>query len=419
MSEDEPEAPQPVNRLALIFIFITALLDSIGFGIILPVFPQLIVDITGESIAAAASYGGWLMFTFAVMQFLFAPLIGNLSDHYGRRPVLLVSLFVMAINYVLMAVAGSLLLLFIGRLLSGIGASTHSTCNAYIADTVPEDQRAQYFGIMGAAFGMGFILGPVIGGLLGDFGPRTPFYAAAALCVLNMLFGLLVLKESLAPEDRRKFDLGRANPFGTFAALSVNPMIIGIIAVMFMMQLGHFVLPATWSFFTIERFDWTSREVGYSLGFVGVCMVLVQVFVLRLVVPAVGLRMAGVIGMLFNIVAFCGYALATAPWMLYAALVPGALGALAQPAQQGIVTAQAARTQQGELQGGIASVNSLAAIISPPLMAQTFAWFSSSSAPVYFPGAAFVLAALFTAIGLAIFVVITARLAPELRRISR
>lgn len=404
------------NRFALVFIFVTALLDSIGFGIILPVLPDLIMQVSKDSVASAAEYGGWMMFVFAIMQFLFAPLIGNLSDRYGRRPVLLVSLAVMGANYVIMGLATSLAMLFIGRIISGIGASTMSTCRAYIADTVPEERRAQSFGLMGAAFGGGFVFGPVLGGFMGEFGPRVPFFAAAALSLMNMLFGLLVLKESLAPADRRPFTLGRANPFGTFTSLSAKPMVIGIVMVMFTLNLGHYVLPATWSYFTIERFDWTPRDIGYSLGFVGVCSILVQGLVIRWVIPLTGLRIAGVLGLVCHIIALAGYAAATEPWMLYVAMVFGALGALANPPMQAIVTAQTARTEQGELQGGISSITSLAAVISPPLMAGTFAYFTAADAPFYFPGAAFMLAAIITAFSLALFVRITATLAPELAR---
>jgi DHA1 family tetracycline resistance protein-like MFS transporter len=400
----------PPSRFALVFIFLTALMDSIGFGIIMPVLPDLIMQVSGEDLSAAARYGGWLMFSFAIMQFFCAPILGNLSDRFGRRPVLLLSLFAMAINYILMGVAGSLVLLFIGRMISGIGASTMSTCYAFIADTTPEESRAQNFGLIGAAFGMGFVIGPVVGGFLGEFGPRMPFFAAAGLAFANMAFGILVLKESLAPEHRRPFSWERANPVGTITQLARFPVIIGMIGVMFIYNLGHHVLPATWSFFAIEKFAWTPREIGYSLGFVGILMVFVQGFLIRWVLPRTGLRMAGVIGMTFTIVAFTGYATAAAPWMVYAAMIPGALGAFTGPAMQGITTAQIGPSQQGELQGGISSTMSLCSIISPLMMTQTFAYFTAAEAPVYFPGAAFLLAAILTVMSLALFIRTTAPL---------
>ena len=398
-----------MNKFALLFIFLTVLMDSIGFGIIIPVLPDLIMQISGEDLSAAARYGGWLMFVFAAMQFFCAPIIGNLSDHLGRRPVLLASLFVVAVNYLIMGFAESLVVLFVGRVISGIGSSTRSTCNAYIADETPHDQRAQNFGLMGAAFGMGFIIGPVIGGLLGEFGPRMPFFAAAALSIANMIFGVFVLKESLAPEHRRTFSLARANPVGTLMQLRHAPIIIGIIGVMFLYNLGHFVLPATWSYFTIEKFNWTSREIGYSLGFIGICMALVQGLLIRWVLPVTGLRVAGIIGLVFMIMAHAGYAAATAPWMLYVAMVPGALGGLAGASMQGIASNRTGASQQGELQGGIESAMSLTAIVSPIMMTQTFGYFTSSAAPVYFPGAAFVVAGLLTACSLLLFIKVTAR----------
>jgi len=392
------------SRYALVFLFMTSLLDSIGFGIILPVLPSLIMDISGEGLSEAARYGGWLLFMYAVMQFLFAPLIGNLSDRLGRRPVLLFSMLVMGVNYLVMAMASTLALLFVGRMISGIGASTMSTCNAYIADTTPVEKRAQNFGLMGAAFGLGFVIGPVVGGLLGEYGPRVPFYAAAVLSIANMIFGFFILGESLTKENRRPFRIARANPVGTLLQLRHFSVVIGIILVMFLYQLGHHVLPSTWSFYTIERFDWTPREIGYSLGFIGVMMVLVQGFLIRWVLLRAGLRVAGIVGLSFTIIAFVGYAFASLPWMIYAAMIPGSLGVLAGPAMQGIASAQVDGTQQGELQGGLASSMSLTFILSPPVMTQLFAYFSGASAPIYFPGAPYLLAALLTAAGLALFI---------------
>ena len=362
------------------------------------------MDISGEGLSEAARYGGWLMFMYAVMQFLFAPLIGNLSDRFGRRPVLLFSMLVMGVNYLVMAMASTLALLFVGRIISGIGASTMSTCNAYIADTTPVEKRAQNFGLMGAAFGMGFVIGPVVGGLLGEYGPRVPFYAAAILSFTNMVFGFFVLGESLTKENRRPFEIVRANPVGTLLQLRHFPVVIGIVLVMFLYQLGHHVLPSTWSFYTIERFDWTPREIGYSLGFIGVMMVLVQGFLIRWVLPRTGLRVAGIVGLSFTFIAFIGYAFSSLPWMIYAAMIPGSLGALAGPAMQGIASAQVDGTQQGELQGGLSSTMSLTSILSPPVMTQLFAYFSGASAPIYFPGAPYLLAALLTAAGLALFI---------------
>ncbi len=399
-----------MNKLALFFIFLTALLDSIGFGIILPVLPNLLMEITGEGLTANVLYSGWLMFVFAIAQFLCAPLVGNLSDRFGRRPILLVSLFVVGVNYLIMGFSQSLALLFAGRIISGIGSSTMSTCNAYIADSSPEEERAQNFGLMGAAFGMGFVFGPVIGGFLGEFGSRVPFFAAAFISFSNMLFGLLVLKESLSRENRRAFEPSRANPIGTLLQFRALPIVIGIIIVIFINNLGHHVLPSTWSFWAIERFDWSPREIGYSLGFVGIGMVLVQGFLIRWILPRTGMRWAGIIGMMFSITAYLGYTFASSTWMVYAALIPGAMAGLTGPAIQGIASIQAGSDQQGELQGGLVSTMSLASIISPPMMTHCFGYFSSASAPIYFPGAAFVLAAGLTATALLLFIRISSTL---------
>ncbi len=379
-------------------------MDSVGFGIIMPVLPDLIMAVTGEGLAASARYGGWLMFVYAVMQFFFAPVLGNLSDAYGRRPILLISMVVLAINYVLMGFAESIIFLIVGRLISGIGASTTSTCNAYIADVVEPDNRAQYFGLMGAAFGMGFIIGPVIGGFLGEFGARIPFFATALLLTLNFLFGLFILPESLEVKDRRKFQLSRANPFSTFVELSKFKVVFGILGVMFIYNLGHHVLPSIWSYYTIEKFDWSPKEIGYSLGFIGVLMVFVQGFLIRIIIPRIGMRWAGIIGMSMAIIAFGGYAGASATWMMYVAMLPGALSGLAGPALTAIASSQVDSTRQGELQGGLASMMSLTSIISPPMMTEIFSVFTDEQASVYFPGAPFLLAAILTLFSLLVFI---------------
>lgn len=391
-----------MNRYALVFIALTSLMDSIGFGIIMPVLPGLLMEITGESLSANVQYGGWLMFVFAIMQFLFSPLVGNLSDRFGRRPILLVSLFVAGINYLIMGFAETLLLLFVGRIISGLGASSMSTCNAYIADITPVEDRATRFGLIGAAFGMGFVVGPVIGGFLGEYGTRMPFFAAAAISFANMAFGYFVLKESLSSENRRSLDLKRANPAGALIQLRAFPMVFGIITVMFISSLGHHVLPTVWSFWSIEKFDWSPKEIGYSLGFVGIGMVFVQGFLIRWVIPRTGPRVAGIIGFSFSALAFMGYAFAGQVWVVYVALIFGALGGFANPAMQGIASGQISADRQGELQGGISSMQSLTAIISPPIMTQTFGFFTDKTG-FYFPGAAFFLAGILTILALALF----------------
>ena len=394
----------PNRKLALSFIFLTALIDSIGFGILMPVLPNLYMEITGEGLAQAAVYGGWLLFAYAIMQFFFAPVLGNLSDAYGRKPVLIASMTALGINYLIMGFAGSLLVLFIGRLISGIGAATFSTCNAYIADSIPAEERAQYFGLTGAAFGAGFIIGPVLGGFLGEIGSRAPFFTTAALIFSNLIMGLLFLPESLAKESQRSFDIRRANPLAAMKQMSQFKVVFGIIGVMFLYNMGHHVLPAVWSFYGIEKFSWSPKEIGYSLGFVGICIVFVQGYVIRIAVPKLGLRRTGVLGLGFNLIAFIGYAYAETTLLAFIFLVPGALGALTSPAMSGIASSQIGPDQQGELQGAIGSMVSLTSIISPLMMTMTFSIFSDGSIGIYFPGGPFLLAAFFALLSILLFV---------------
>jgi MFS transporter, DHA1 family, tetracycline resistance protein len=393
-------------RLTFAFIFFTALLNAIGFGILLPVLPQLIMSVTGDDLAAAARHGGWLLVVYAVMQFFFAPVMGNLSDRFGRRPILFSSLAVLCVDFLIMAWAPTLAWLFVGRLIAGVAASTYSTCNAVVADITPVDRRAANFGLMGAAFGGGFIIGPVIGGLLGEIGPRVPFVAAAGLAFTNLVFGLLVMPETLPRQLRRPFAWHRAHPIGALGALRRYPAVLGLIAAYFLMHVGHHVLPSTWSYFTMERFGWSERDVGYSLGFVGVLMIIVQAGLLRVVLLRLSARAVASIGFASGTAALMGYALAHEAWLIYVFLVIGALQGFVGPALNGLMSAQLPANAQGELQGALASVASLTAIISPVLMTQTFAYFTSA-APVYFPGAPYLLAAAITVVSLAVFLAAT------------
>ncbi len=392
------------SKFAIGIIFTICLIDSIGFGIILPVMPSLLMEVSGTELASSAIYGGWLLFAYAVMQFFFAPVLGNLSDAFGRRPVLLLSLVVLGTNYLIMGFAETLTLLFIGRVISGIGAGTMSTCNAYIADTIPVEQRAQYFGLLGAAFGLGFIIGPVIGGFLAEYGSRVPFFATGAMAFVSLLLGFFLLPESLSKENRRKFEPSRANPFAALAQMSRFKVVFGLIGVMFLYNLGHHVLPTVWSFYGIERYDWTPREIGYSLGFVGFAMVIVQGFLIRVVTPVLGLRWTGVVGLCCTIAGFVGITLAFEPWLAYLAMIPMALGGLTSPSMNGIASSQIGPDQQGELQGTMASMMSLTSIISPPLMTLTFGSFTGTDAITYMPGAPFLLAGVLTVFALGLFI---------------
>lgn len=395
------------RTFAFFIIFLIALLDSIGFGIILPVMPSLLMEISGEDLSSSAVYGGWLLFAFAIMQFLAMPVIGNLSDAYGRKKILLVSLSVLAINYLIMGIAESLWLLLVGRIISGIGSATFSTCNAFIADLTTPEERAQFFGMTGAAFGAGFVLGPVIGGLLGDYGTRAPFFATSALALTSLVMTLVFLPESLRPALRRPFVLARANPVSVLLDLRKFRIVLGIIAVMFFYNLGHHSLPTVWSFYGMEKFNWSPREIGVSLAFIGVLMVLVQGLLIRAVVPALGLRRAGIFGFSCMILGFMGYALAYDNITIAAAMIIAALGALSGPAMSGIASGMVGPTQQGELQGAIGSFMSLTAIISPPVMTGVFGAFSGNDAIYYFPGAPYMLAAVLTIVAMLLFIHVT------------
>jgi DHA1 family tetracycline resistance protein-like MFS transporter len=391
------------NRSIVGFVFVTLLIDSIGFGIILPVLPQLIMGVTGKSLAEAAIYGGWLMMVYALMQFLFSTVMGNVSDRFGRRPVLLLTLLLLSIDYMIMAWAPTLFWLFLGRLIAGIAASTYSTCYAAIADSTPAEKRTQTFGIVGAAFGIGFILGPMIGGILGTFGERLPFVAAGLLAMCNLVFGFFRMPETLPITERRAFDWKRANPAGTLMALRKYPVVLGLVGVYFLFMMGHHSLPSVWTYFTLERFAWNERQVGYSFAFVGILMAFTQAVLLQRVIPAVGQYKAALIGFAFCILSFIGYALASSGWMLYLFMIPGALQGFVMPSLNGIMSGQIPANSQGELQGGVGSMSSLTAIFSPPLMTWVFSTFSADGAPVYFPGAPFALAAILTTLGLLLF----------------
>jgi MFS transporter, DHA1 family, tetracycline resistance protein len=379
------------RKAALGFIFVTILIDVTGFGIIIPVVPGLISELSGGTISDAARYGGWLMFVYAFMQFLFSPILGGLSDQFGRRSVLLASLFGLAIDYTITAFAPTLIWLFAARFIAGIGGASFTTATAYIADISKPEDRAKNFGMIGAAFGLGFILGPVIGGLLGELGTRIPFFAAAGLTLLNFLYGYFIIPESLSKENRRPFSWKRANPVGTLMQLRNYPLIVGLLSVLFLLYVAAQATQSTWAFFTIERYKWSEAEVGYSLGFVGLMIALVQGFAIGKVVANFGQVKAVFLGLVFNAAGLLMIALATEGWMIYAIMVPYALGGLAGPTLQGIMSSQVKSSEQGELQGGITSMASITTIIGPPLMTSIFAYFTSQDNAIYHPGAPFFL----------------------------
>jgi DHA1 family tetracycline resistance protein-like MFS transporter len=385
----------PASRFALAFIFITMLVDTIGLGIIIPVTPKIITQLTGEGLSGAASWGGWLMFIFALMQFFCAPIFGNLSDRFGRRPVLIISLIALGIDYLITGLAPTMVWLFVGRILSGMAGATYPTVNAYIADVSPPEKRAANFGLTGAAFGIGFIIGPALGGIIGNaYGPRMPFFVAAAVAVANALFGFFVLKESLPPERRRAFEVWRANPIGSLIALRSFPMVFGLIGVVILGQLAHDSLPATWTYYTMLKFHWTSADVGYSLMAVGALTAASFAILPRLVVPKIGEANAVYVGLSTAVVGYAGYSFSASPWQLYSWMVIWALAGISGPALNSILSKQVPADQQGELQGAVASVSSLTSVAAPVVMTGLFAYFTRSGAPIYFAGAAFLAAAL-------------------------
>ena len=390
-------------RLPVLFIMFTVMIDAMGIGLIMPVMPDLMVEVGGGTLGAAALWGGLLSTSFAAMQFLFGPVVGGLSDRFGRRPILLVSLVAMAADYLLMAVAGTIWLLLIGRIIGGITAATHSTANAYIADiSKPEDKSAN-FGFIGAAFGLGFVLGPLIGGLLAEYGTRAPFYAAAVLSGLNALFGWVVLKETVTDAIRRPFSLKRANPFGAFKALSKLPMIGTLLGVYFVYSIAHTVYPAIWSYFGKERFDWDPATIGLSLGLFGIMMAVVQGFLIRPAIKYLGERGTIIYGLFFDILAFGFLSLVTSGTVALFFIPVAALAGIVSPALQGLMSRAVGDDQQGELQGALTSLSALAMIISPMLMTTTFAAFTAETAPFYMPGAPFLLALILTLIAIALF----------------
>ena len=396
------------GKNALLFIFITVMLNMIGFGVIMPVMPQLIMDVTGEDLSHAAQWGGYLSAVYAVMQFIMMPIIGGLSDRFGRRPVLLVSLAAYSIDFLIMAIAPEIAVIVVARILAGAFAATFSTANAYIADISPPEKRAANFGLMGAAFGLGFIIGPAIGGLLGgQFGPRAPFYFVAALGAINLLYGLLVLPETLREENRRPFEWKRANAFGNFKQFAKYPAMLPIAGVIFIAQIAHWTYPSVWAYYAEEKFAWTPEFIGASLMFVGLMSAIVQGGLTRIVIPKIGERAAAAFAMSVTMVSYTAFSIADAGWMVYAIIAFSALGGLAQPAIQGIMSRTMPANAQGELQGAVAALMSVSMVIGPLIMTQVFSAFSApgepfivgnvtllaTGAPFYFPGAPFAFAA--------------------------
>ncbi len=388
------------NKNALIFIFITLLIDCTGIGIIIPVTPKLISELIGGTVSEASKYGGWLSFAYGTMMFLFASVLGGLSDRFGRRPVLLLSLLGLGIDYLFLAFAPSLFWLFVGRMIAGISGASFTTASAYIADISEPEKRAQNFGIIGAAFGLGFILGPLIGGVFSQFGSRVPFLIAAGLSLCNALYGYFILPESLAPENRRAFDWKRANPIGTFINLKRYKHLYGLIIIVVLQNIASYAAQSTWTYYTILKFGWSETLVGASLAVVGLCIAIVQGGLTRFVIPKFGHVKSIYLGLSFHLLGQLLFALATQGWMMFVFTLPFTFGGFAMVAIQGLISSDVPKNEQGEMQGALTSLVSLTAIFGPLLMTNLFYQFTKADAPAYLPSIPFITGAVLTVVSL-------------------
>ena len=381
---------------ALLFIFITVLVDVIGLGIIIPIVPKLIENLTGLGINEASKYGGWLLFSFAIMQFIFSPILGGLSDRFGRRPILLLSLFGLGLDYIFHAFAPSIAWLFVGRIIAGIMGASFSTATAYIADISSPEKRAQNFGLIGAAFGLGFIIGPVIGGISSKWGTNVPFLIAAGLTLLNVIYGYFVLPESLSKDNRRAFEWKRANPISSLKNLRKYPVVSGLVISLVLTFIASHAVQSNWSFYTMYKFNWTAEIVGYSLAVVGVLVAFVQGFLIRKIIPRLGQVKSIYLGMSFSALGLLLFGLASESWMMFAFLIPYCLGGIAGPSIQGVISSQVPANEQGELQGALTSLRSLCGVFGPLLMTNLFAFATAKNSTFHVPGAPFFLASCLT-----------------------
>jgi DHA1 family tetracycline resistance protein-like MFS transporter len=388
------------SNAALGFIFITVLVDVIGLGIIIPIVPKLIQNLTGLGINEASKYGGFLVFSFALMQFVFSPILGALSDKFGRRPILLLSLLGLGLDYILHAYAPTIAWLFAGRLIAGIMGASFTTATAYIADISTPEKRSQNFGLIGAAFGLGFIIGPIIGGVASKWGTNVPFLIAAGLTLLNVIYGYFILPESLSLENRREFSWKRANPIGSLKQLRKYPIVSGLIASLVLMFIASHAVQSNWTYYTMYKFKWTPEIVGYSLAIVGILVAFVQGFLIRKIIPKIGEHKAIYLGLTFLAIGLVLFGFAPKGWMMFTFLVPYCLGGIAGPALQGLISSQVPDNEQGELQGSLTSLMSLTSIIGPVIMTNLFAYSTAQNSLFYLPGASFYLAAILVLIGL-------------------
>lgn len=391
-------------RRGLFLVFMILFLDVIGIAIIMPVLPTFLRELTGDDMSGAAVDGGWLLLIYSAMQFLFAPLLGNLSDRFGRRPILLVAVFTFALDNLICAAATSFWMLFVGRVLAGISGGSFATCSAYIADISNDENRARNFGLIGIAFGVGFTVGPVIGGLLGELGPRVPFLGAGLLSMANFIAAYFLLPETLDKANRRAFDWKRANPLGALRQMRHYPGIGAVLIVMFLYWLAHAVYPSVWPFVSAYRYGWSEGQIGLSLGMFGICAAFVMGFLLPKIVPVLGEWKTVVLGLSFSCLGLTGYAFAWQGWMVYAVIVLTTIENIADPALRSIASAKVPPSAQGELQGAITSLSSLTTIIGPAIFTQLFSAFTGNHAPVEFAGAPYLMAAFFMGVAILVFV---------------
>ncbi len=391
-------------RRGLFLVFMILFLDIIGIAIIMPVLPAFLHELTGDDVSSAAIDGGWLLLIYSVMQFAFAPLLGNLSDRFGRRPILLISVLTFAIDNLICAAATSFWMLFIGRALAGFSGGSFATCSAYIADISDDRTRARNFGLIGIAFGVGFTIGPVIGGLLGEFGPRVPFLGAGLLSLANFIAAWFLLPETLERHNRRVFDWRRANPLGALRQMRHYSGIGWILLVMFLYWLSHAVYPSVWSFVSTYRYGWSEAQIGLSLGLFGICAALVMALVLPRLIPVLGEWRTSVLGICFSCLGLAGYAFSWEGWMVYAVILLTTIENVADPALRSIASTRVPPSAQGELQGAMTSMSSLTTIIGPAIFTQLFSGFTGEGAIVEFAGAPYLMAAIFMALAAIVFI---------------
>jgi DHA1 family tetracycline resistance protein-like MFS transporter len=393
---------RPSDRQALIFILITVALDAMGIGLLIPVIPRLILLLSGQGLVYAAIYGGWLTATFATVQFLAGPILGSLSDRFGRRPVLLVSLAAFGLSYCLMAFAPSLRWLFVAQAITGLFGATPATAGAYIADISQAGERTQRFGYMAGAFGTGLILGPALGGLLVGYGLRVPFLAAAVLSLATVVYGAWVLPESLPVASRRPLSVARANPIGAMLELNRVGGVALLLAAVFFQRVAASTIPATWPYFTMQEYGWTPQMVGYSLAAYGVSAVIMQAGLLRWIAELLGTSGAAVLALAMLVIGFVGFAFGRGPWIVATCVPLTAMGFMAGPALTSLLSADIASDSQGTLQGVLASINGVAAVLTPLGMPWLFSVFSTAATGVRFPGAPYLVAAALASVGLAL-----------------